>query len=281
MEKEMENVLEYDGNGNLIFEGEYLNGKRNGIGKEYDYYGEIIFEGEYKEGKRWNGKGKEYIENQGVSDNSIIDLNNSQILGNREMIFEGEYLNGKRWKGEGKEYHKDILIFSGEYLDGKRYNGKEYDFNNNNIIYEILNGKRFIDGLESGEINFNVEEIETDNKNNSEYMYLSFEGIKEVQEGDIIEILNYSGELKNGEKNGKGRQYNFEFKLLFEGEFKFGNRNGKGKEYNDKGELIFEGEYLYNYRRKGKEYIKGKLEYEGEYLNEKNGMEKDMMKIII
>ena len=36
------------------------------------------------------------------------------------------------------------------------------------------------------------------------------------------------------------------------------------------GELIFEGEYLYNWKIKGKEYIKGRLEYEGEYLfNEK------------
>jgi len=39
----------------LIFEGEYLNGERNGKGKEYDYNGNLIFEGEFKRGKRWNG----------------------------------------------------------------------------------------------------------------------------------------------------------------------------------------------------------------------------------
>ena len=43
----------------LIFEGEYLNGKRNGKGKEYYYNGTILFEGEFLNGKR-NGKGKEY-----------------------------------------------------------------------------------------------------------------------------------------------------------------------------------------------------------------------------
>ena len=43
------------------------------------------------------------------------------------------------------------------------------------------------------------------------------------------------------------------------------NINGKGKEYNCNGKLIFEGEYLYNWRRRGKEYIKNNLEYEGEY----------------
>ena len=44
---------------NLIYEGEYSNGERNGKGKEYDYKGNLIFEGEYLNGKR-NGKGKEY-----------------------------------------------------------------------------------------------------------------------------------------------------------------------------------------------------------------------------
>ena len=66
-------VKEYD-NGELIFQGEYLNGKRNGIGKEYDYNGELKFEGEYLNGKR-NGKGKEY-DYEG------------------KLEFEGKYLNG-------------------------------------------------------------------------------------------------------------------------------------------------------------------------------------------
>jgi len=44
---------------NLLFEGEYLNGMRNGQGKEYDEDGYLKFEGEYKNGKQ-NGKGKEY-----------------------------------------------------------------------------------------------------------------------------------------------------------------------------------------------------------------------------
>ena len=36
-----------------MFEGEYLNGKRYGKGKEYDFYnGGLIFEGEYINGKR-------------------------------------------------------------------------------------------------------------------------------------------------------------------------------------------------------------------------------------
>ena len=36
----------------LIFEGEYLNGKRNGKGKEYYDNGKLEFEGEFINGKR-------------------------------------------------------------------------------------------------------------------------------------------------------------------------------------------------------------------------------------
>ena len=68
----------------LIYEGEYLNGKRNGKGKEYDKNGKIIFEGEYLNGKR-NGKGREYDKNG-------------------KVIFEGEFFNGER-NGKEKEYN--------------------------------------------------------------------------------------------------------------------------------------------------------------------------------
>ena len=94
-------VKEYLDNGILYFEGEYLNGKKNGKGKEYDYYnGKLIFEGEYLNGKK-HGKGKEYERNG-------------------ELIFEGEYLNGKK-HGKGKEYETNgELIFEGEYLNGNK-----------------------------------------------------------------------------------------------------------------------------------------------------------------
>ena len=36
----------------IKFEGEYLNGKRNGKGREYDYEGNLIYEGDYLNGKR-------------------------------------------------------------------------------------------------------------------------------------------------------------------------------------------------------------------------------------
>ena len=77
--------------------------------------------------------------------------------------------------------------------------------------------------------------------------------------------LKYDGEFLNGKRNGIGKEYNYDRKLIFEGEYLNGKRNGKGKEYNDFGVLIFEGEFINDYKSKGKFYVKGKLEYEGEF----------------
>ena len=68
----------------LIYEGGYLNGKRNGEGKEYNEEGELIFEGEFKNGKR-NGKRKEF--QYGI------------------LLYEGEYLDDDL--KSGKEYDEN------------------------------------------------------------------------------------------------------------------------------------------------------------------------------
>ena len=56
-----------------VFEGEYLNGLRNGKGKQYnaDYF-RLIFEGIFLNGKKWNGKGKEH-NNKGEIDLEYIN----------------------------------------------------------------------------------------------------------------------------------------------------------------------------------------------------------------
>ena len=164
---------EYYNNKNLKFEGEYSNGKRNGKGKEYNYNGLLIYEGEYSDDIN-NGKGKEY------------DYNNGKI------IFEGDYLYSRKIKG--KDFIEGKLAYEGDYLYDKKYNGKGYD-NNGNIIYELING------------------------NGQVHEYYKF------NDSDKIE---YIGEYKNGIKNGKGKEYNKNGKLIFEGEYLNGIKwNGK------------------------------------------------------
>ena len=126
--------------GNLLYEGEYLNGKRNGIGKEYDLKGNLIFEGEYLKGKR-NGKGKEYnkiglviFEGQYLNDERW-NGKYTKYFSNTQLEFEGEYINGII-NGKGKEYYYNgNLKFEGEYLNDKKWDGKGYD-ELNKIIYE-------------------------------------------------------------------------------------------------------------------------------------------------
>ena len=55
-------VKEKNMNGKLIFEGEYINGKRwNGEGKGYYNNGKLKFEEEYLNGGKSNGKKKNII----------------------------------------------------------------------------------------------------------------------------------------------------------------------------------------------------------------------------
>ena len=279
----------------IIFEGEYLKGKKNGKGIEYyeDKKHTIKYEGEYLNGKR-NGKGKEYYEN-----------------GNLKFI--GEYLNGKKWTGKGfndsnellykiengkgiykdiyrNSYGVDIYIF-GEYLNGE-LNGKgiEYycergtnSFNLNDKIFtlrfegEYLNGKR----------------------NGKGKVYHIFKGYKDHDFSDnFYEIEYLNGKMWNGKicddkgniifeiKNGKGifietekcEEYLIytEYYREYVGEYLNGKKNGKGKEFmiiNGRNfqaiPTIFEGEYLNNERKNGIEKIGESsefLNFEGEYL---------------
>ena len=124
-------VYQYDTYGNLLFEGEYLNGKRNGKCKEYNERGKLLFEGEYLNGKK-SGKWKEY--------------NSYAVSGGLEkkdiLIFEGDYLNGKR-NGHGKEYDREgNLIFEGEYLNGQKLKGKGKELHGNIKHLKIITVKK-------------------------------------------------------------------------------------------------------------------------------------------
>ena len=227
----------YGCNDSLKFEGEYLNNKRNGKGKEYDLFGNLIFEGEYLNGKR-DGKGKEYY-------------NNNRIK------LEGEFKDGLRWNGKGYDQNNNIvyelkngkgyvieyndegdLEFEGDYLNGKNHGKGKVFYCNGKLEFEIefLNGK----------INGKGKEYYADNNIMFEGEY--FNGFRYNGKG-YDKNNNVVYELKNGK--GYAIEYNEYYKLIFEGEYLYGKRNGKGKEYNDDGNLEFEGEYL-NDKKMGK-----------------------------
>ena len=71
-----------------MFEGEYLNGEKNGKGKKYNNKGELIFEGEYLDREKRKGIGNEY---------------------DYDVLFEGEYFNGVKWNGKGYDDKGNII----------------------------------------------------------------------------------------------------------------------------------------------------------------------------
>ena len=247
--------------GQLIYEGEYKNGEKNGKGIEYHLNNNIMFEGEFINGKRWNGvvyseNGKQKYElKDGKGFVLEYDYGGKWITIDKEYLqFEGEYLDGVR-NGKGKEYDcKGTITFEGEYKEGKRWTGRVYDVDGKKE-YDLKDGNGYL--VESNYLTTFFEgEIKNGERNGKGKEY-----------GDNY-IVEYEGDYVNDKKNGKGKSYHYGGKLKFEGDFKNGEKNGKGKEYDFNGNLIFEGEYLYGKKNgEGKEYNSNKEKiFEGDYL---------------
>ena len=124
--KKLKNRLNVDIIDYMFLSQKYFVGERNRKGKEYTIINNnLIFEGDYIDGKR-TGYGKEYYK--------------EKFEGKMIIKYEGKYLNGKR-NGKGVEYYNNGEIkFEGIYLFGQRYKGKGYDKFGKNI-YELEEGK--------------------------------------------------------------------------------------------------------------------------------------------
>ena len=244
-------IKKYDFNGKLKFEGQFLDGKKNGKGKEFynNDKGTLKFKGEYLNGKKWNGIG---YDNKGnkvytlINGEGYIKYYEDDIDGS--LVFEGEYKNGEK-NGKGKDYFNGFLIFEGEYLNGKK-NGKGKIYDTKREFYKLT---EYYDN-----------------------QYLSYEGefLNDKKNGKGIEydyngLKRYEGEYLNGVINGKGKEI---IKIggeinTYEGEFLNGVKHGKAKVYDYNNNLLFEGEYLNGEKWKGiiREYDNDKLIIEREY----------------
>ena len=112
-----------------------MDGIKHGKGVGYDKENNLKYEGEFINGKK-NGKGKEYIKNNNVYNNEFI------------LLFEGEYFNNYRLRG--KEYYKNgKLKYEGEYLFKKEYYGKIYD-DEGNIVFELKDNNGIFENNDDG-----------------------------------------------------------------------------------------------------------------------------------
>ena len=231
---------EFEDEDKILFEGEYLKGKRwRGKGEEYDDFERLIYSGEYIDGKKWTGKLTSFNEDGKIA-NKVKFLNGKIMKGQgkeydekERLKYEGEYYNGKR-NGCGQEYDEiGRLIFKGIYMDGERWNGKQIKYLNN-LAFEL----EYISGVRL----YQNEAIEKYDYNNNFITDLDFFTGKIKESYNNIQI--FDGEYKDGLRNGKGIEYNIEGKIIFEGEYFNGKRKGKGKEFDNNGKIIFEGEYF-------------------------------------
>ena len=207
----------------LIYEGEYLNGKHHGKGKEYYDNGKLKFEGEFLNGKKWNGiiYNKYNFNYKFEIKNGNGNVKEYDYEGN--LLFEGEYINGDK---KGKEYEENELIFEGYYLNDKKWSGK---------IKEYKKGHHWRCGY---------------GRNFERYRDLESEFDKEIKNDKEYEdkILKFEGEYLDGERNGKGKEYDIKGKIIFEGYFLKGKKITRGysknKDY-DYRYLVYEGEIFW------------------------------------
>ena len=207
--KEGKNIKLYELDGDLKYEGDFLDGQFHGYGTLYeksDYrqkrisseFNNIYYIGEFKSNK-FNGQGKIY---------------KNHYLG-KDLFYEGNFVNDN-YSGKGKIYYQNKEIF---------YEGQ---FENNNIfgkgIKYYKNGKIKFQGTFS-------------NNKCTQGIYYSPDGIK-LYEGEFkneipLESENiiiydnntnkiYEGEIHNGLYEGKGIEYCplIKDKILFDGYFK-------------------------------------------------------------
>ena len=199
----------YYKNGNIHYEGDMINGKREGYGKEN--YDNGYYIGEFKNNKR-NGKGK-YIWKNGV-------------------IYEGEYINGLS-EGYGKDIYKDGSYYIGYWQKDLKH-GKGKQFYKDGTLKSDID---FVNGKFEGFGRYNFE--------NGEYFIGHFHnGLKEGKGKFYYKNgkIKYDGNIINDKYEGYGR-YNYLNGEYYIGQWHNDLKEGNGKIYYNNGNIKYEGDF--------------------------------------
>ncbi len=211
-----------DTSGMLIYEGDMVDGKITGEGKQYNYYGELVYEGSFED-SQYSGQGKLY--NSGV------------------MIYEGAF-SKNMYEGQGSLYNQQgQLIYSGNFSLGQR-SGKGIEYNPNTGLKAYYGD--FANDLKEG----TGLAYDTDGKT------VIYEGSFSAGEysgsGSLYEntVLKYQGDFAKNLFNGQGTLYNTSTKkILYQGEFVDGLYEGEGTLYDEiTSKVVYKGEFLKGYK---------------------------------
>ena len=257
--KKGKGILYYK-NGNIKYDGDFINDKFEGNGKYIWKNGEYYI-GQWKN-NLMNGKGIIYYKNGNIK-------------------YDGDFINDE-YEGEGKYIYEDGDYYIGQFKNSLRHGKGILYHKNGNIKYEgdFINDKFEGDGkyiLENGEYYIGQWK---NNLMNGKGIYFYNNG-RIMYEGDFINNIAegcgkyynktgeyYIGKTKNGLKHGKGVEY-----------YKNGNKKYDGEFVNDKAEGIgiyfyIDGDYYIGEFKeglkngKGIEYYKdGNIKYDGYFTN--------------
>ncbi|EGR34337.1 hypothetical protein IMG5_015760 [Ichthyophthirius multifiliis] len=237
------------------YQGEVLNGKKDGYGIEEDNQKKTVYEGEFKE-DMYHGQGILYQENNCCFFKGMFENNEKkagiEILPNGDQ-YEGEYQN-KKYHGKGFLHNSSMSYrYEGDFQNGQRHGfGKEFYKNQSYYVGEFLNNQKhgkgrlqykdgsyyqgdFVNGMQCGfgiHVTNNREQLKILKfQEYSEYYNQNLILEKEdVEEEDKPEYF-YEGEFVQGFKHGIGRFYD-DTCSYFYCKWRFNKKVGKILYYN-------------------------------------------------
>ncbi len=252
----------------IRYQGNFLNGKLNGLGTITWGDTETIF-----------GKGSSYT---GTFVNNVIEGNGSFMYGNG-FTYNGDFKNNMR-NGKGKlEFSKvnnKICFFNDNVILAKYYDGyweNDIKKGTGKLVYNNdlkTNDKEIIGNWINNQFSGKSEiEFSNGNKYNCEFIQNLPQGYGTLYNGENTKLVGtfkdgeftgngkfiypngaiYQGDWKDGTRNGKGK-YNSADSTIYEGDWKDGRKNGKGK-YSWPSGNIFEGDFIND------EFVKGILKF--------------------
>lgn len=224
---------QYDTNGVLTYDGEFVDGKRSGFGEEYEN-GELVYRGEFAY-NAYEGEGEQYSEGRltysGTYKSGKLDGNRCCIYyPNGRLAYRGTFAAGEQ-TGEGIAYAESgIQSYAGEFLrgtwqgEGTAYNDKGEpcyigEFRNN--LYDG-SGTLYLDG-------FCLEGSFLQGKQSGDVM---------IRRGGTV---YYEGGAVEGRPHGQGTVYNDLGIVLYSGTLRSGTIDGRmllGKSPDEVRELL-------------------------------------------
>ena len=234
-------MVEYDENGKKVYEGGFNGFDRNGNGYCFNVDGKDIQYCLYE-----NGQLKRVI--QVFKGNEMTE---NDVNGKRVYVggYTGDMKSGFVRNGRGYCINDEIAKQYGEFEQGlmkrviQEFDGSTMTEYNENGVMSYLGEWR--GDMKSGYVK---EGKGREYDKDGETALYSGDWKNGEREGFGTEYYDgyalYTGEWKNGMRNGKGKEMDESGKVVFVGEWKNGKRNGMGKEMDDKERVVRSGKWV-------------------------------------